>query len=120
VFSITGGKMATRLAYTLDSNALPYAKMLSIVSLNGRAGLVGADVELDKIQIDAKAIVEKSITLYGINQTTDHITSAINMLASKDVKVAGLFTDLSFSQVPEYLDRLAKGEEFIQLIVKTK
>ena len=120
VFALTGGKMATRLAYTLDANALQYSKVLSIVSSNGRAGLVGADVELDKIQIDASTIVEKSITLYGINQTTDHITSAINMLASKDVKVGNFITELSFTQVPDYLDKLVKGEEFIQLVVKSK
>ncbi|MBE5733154.1 MAG: hypothetical protein E7353_09045 [Clostridiales bacterium] len=117
VFSLTGGKMATRLAYTLDSNALPYAKMLSIVSTYGKAGLVGADVELDKIQIDAKTLVEKTITLYGINQTTDNITSAINMLASKDVKVSDFITDIPFTAVPEYLDKLKNGEEFIQLVV---
>ncbi len=118
VFSLTGGKMATRLAYTLDSSALPYSKMLSIVSTYGKAGLVGSDVELDKIQIDARSIVEKSITLYGINQTTDNITSAINMLAGKDVKVEGFVTAIPSSQVPEYLERLKNGEEFIQIVVK--
>ena len=117
VFSLTGGKMARRLAYTLDSNALPYSKLLSIVSTYGRAGLVGADVELDKIQIDAKAIVEKSITFYGINRTMDNITSAINMIASKDVKVNDFITEISFSEVPQYLDKLVNGEEFIQLVV---
>lgn len=120
VFSLTGGKMATRLAYTLDSNAMPYAKMLSIVSTYGNAGLVGADVELDKIQIDAKAIVEKSITLYGINRTTDNITSAINMLASKDVKVANFITEIPFTAVPEFLTKLKEGEDFIQIVVKGK
>jgi threonine dehydrogenase-like Zn-dependent dehydrogenase len=109
--------MATRLAYTLDTDALPYAKMLSIVSSYGKAGLVGSDVELDKIQIDAKALVEKTITLYGINQTTDNITGAINMLAGKDVKVSDFYTEIPFSAVPEYLQKLKDGEEFIQIVV---
>ncbi len=117
VFALTGGKMATRVAYTLDSNTLPYEKMLSIVSAYGRVGLVGSDVELDKIQIDARAIVEKTVTLYGINQTTDNITSAINMLAGKDVKVDNFITDIPFTAIPEYLDKLKNGEEFIQLVV---
>ena len=117
VFSLTGGKMATRLAYTLDTDAVPYAKMLSIVSSYGKAGLVGSDVELDKIQIDAKALVEKTITLYGINQTTDNITGAINMLAGKDVKVSDFYTEIPFSAVPEYLQKLKDGEEFIQIVV---
>lgn len=120
VFSLTGGKMATRLAYTLDANALPYDKMLSVVSAYGKVGLVGSDVELDKIQIDAKAVVEKAITLYGINQTTDNITSAINMLASKDVKVDDFITEIPFSAVPEYLEKLKNGEDFIQLVVVEK
>ncbi len=120
VFSLTGGKMATRLAYTLDSNALPYSKILSIVSTYGKAGLVGSDVELDKIQVDAKAIVEKSITLYGINQTIDNITSAINMLANNDVKVGNFITQIPFTAVPEYLEKLKNGEEFVQIVVTPK
>ncbi|MBO5223827.1 MAG: alcohol dehydrogenase catalytic domain-containing protein [Clostridia bacterium] len=120
VSSLTGGKKATRLAYTLDSSALSYDKVLSIVSNYGKAGFVGSDVELGKIRLDVQEMVEKSITLYGINQTTDNITSAINMLASKDVKVANFITEIPFTAVPEYLTKLKNGEDFIQLVVKGK
>lgn len=117
MFSITGGKMAKRIAYTLDADALPTSKILSIASTNGRIGFVGSDVELEKMQIDAKSIVEKSATIYGINQTSEHIVTAINMLASKDVKVDNFITKIGFDEVKEYLDKLASGEDFIQIIV---
>ena len=120
IYSITGGKMAKRVIYTLDSEAMSIDKSFELVSKNAQYAFAGTDPDLENITANLKPLFDNSVTLYSINSTSENITAAINMLANKKVDVSNLMTVIPFDSVKDYVDRIANGEDFIQLVVKNE
>ena len=120
VVAISGGKMASRVAFDLDGKSVDFNEVLPLVAKGGKIAFAGIDAETEKIEIDAKVALDKNASIFGISKTNENISSAINMLVNKQVNVSTLMQIISFEEVGEYVEKLSKNSDFLQLVVKLK
>ena len=120
VVAITGGKMASRVAFDLEGKSIDFNEVLPLVAKGGKVAFAGIDAETDKIELDAKLAIDKNASIFGISKTNENISSAINMLANKQVDVSTLMQIIGFEEVREYVEKLSSRDDFLQLVVKLK
>lgn len=101
VEEITGGRMCDFAVFTGDS--IPFANMARLVKENGVV-IVSGYSSHRKHQVDMSAILEKKLTVKGVADGIDEISSAINLLANKIIKIDGVITkSVYFEDVPEMM-----------------
>lgn len=120
VLAITGGKMASRVAFDLEGKSVQFDSVLSLVAKGGKVAFAGIDAETNKVELDVKQAIDKNASIFGINKTNENISSAINMLANKQVDVTTLMQIIDFEEVKEYVEKLTHSNDFLQIVVKLK
>ncbi|MDR3263814.1 MAG: zinc-binding dehydrogenase [Clostridiales bacterium] len=103
VLEITGGKMAENVVF--ESRArLPFYSALSLSGKKGRVALMGFNIFADKIDVNITPILKKQLTFTGINNGYNEISSAVNLLANKILKLQPLISHrIKFDDVPEVI-----------------
>lgn len=90
VISITGGNYADCSVFECKEGNSP-ANLFTLTKSGGRIGIVSAnDYVLTRCTFDIKAICKKQLSLIGINNGYKKISSAINLLANKAIKLQDL------------------------------
>ena len=101
VEEITGGRMCDFAVFTGDS--IPFANIARLVKENGVV-IVSGYSSHRKHQLDMNVILEKKLTVKGVADGIDEISSAINLLANKIIKIDGVITkSVYFEDVPEMM-----------------
>ena len=101
VEEITGGRMCDFAVFTGDS--IPFANIARLVKENGVV-IVSGYSSHKKHQLDMNVILEKKLTVKGVADGIDEISSAINLLANKIIKIDGVITkSVYFEDVPEMM-----------------
>ena len=87
--------------FTGDS--IPFANIARLVKENGVV-IVSGYSSHRKHQLDMNVILEKKLTVKGVADGIDEISSAINLLANKIIKIDGVITkSVYFEDVPEMM-----------------
>ena len=103
VEEITGGRMCDFAVFTGDS--IPFANMARLVKENGVV-IVSGYSSHRKHQLDMNVILDKKLTVKGVADGIDEMSSAINLLANKIIKIDGVITEtVYFEDVPEMLKK---------------
>lgn len=103
VEEITGGRMCDFAVFTGDS--IPFANMARLVKENGVV-IVSGYSSHRKHQLDMSVILDKKLTVKGVADGIDEMSSAINLLANKIIKIDGVITEtVYFEDVPEMLKK---------------
>ena len=103
VEEITGGRMCDFAVFTGDS--IPFANMARLVKENGVV-IVSGYSSHRKHQLDMSVILDKKLTVKGVADGIDEMSSAINLLANKIIKIDGVITEtVYFEDVPEILKK---------------
>lgn len=109
IFSITCGKMAETMAYTLLSGG-DIQRSFDCLSVCGRAAFVGFDDIDGKLYLDFMPLLKKSISVESVSSADDNYMSAINMLASKAVDVTPFIEKrVAFEDVGSALKEIAEN-----------
>ena len=95
VFSITCGKMAETMAYSLMSG-MPVKRAFDNLCCGGRMVFVGYKHMKSDLKADLAPALEKNLTIKMVSSCADNYYSAVNMLVSKAVSVDALVS----SRVP--------------------
>ena len=99
VEEITGGRMCDFAVFTGDS--IQFSNMARLVKENGVVILSGYSSH-NKHQFDMNVILDKKLTVKGVADGIDEMSSAINLLANKIIKIDGVITkEVYFEDVPE-------------------
>jgi L-gulonate 5-dehydrogenase len=99
VEEITGGRMCDFAVFTGDS--IPFANIARLVKENGVV-IVSGYSSHQKHQLDMNVILDKKLTVKGVADGIDEMSSAINLLANKIIKIDGVITEkVYFEDVPE-------------------
>ncbi|MCH5163750.1 MAG: alcohol dehydrogenase catalytic domain-containing protein [Clostridiales bacterium] len=93
VLSITGGRMSETVVH-VPQCGLPFDQILPLASQNGRVAVVGWEDTADINGVNAAPILNKQLTVMGINGSNNNFSAAINMLVNHTVKV-------DFDNLPE-------------------
>lgn len=103
VEEITGGRMCDFAVFTGDS--IPFANMARLVKENGVV-IVSGYSSHQTHQLDMKVILQKKLTVKGVADGIDEMSSAINLLANKIIKIDGVITEsVYFEDAPEMMKR---------------
>ena len=89
VFSITCGKMAETMAYTLMSG-MPIKRAFDNLCTGGRIAIVGYKHMKVDLKADLTPALERGITAYMVSSCAGNYLSAVNMLVSGAVEVEPL------------------------------
>lgn len=87
IFSITCGKMAETMAYTLLSD-VDISRSFDCLAVCGRAAFVGFDDIEGRLELDFMPLLKREISVESVSSAEDNYMSAVNMLASRAVDVA--------------------------------
>ena len=99
VEEITGGRMCEFSVFTGDG--IPFSNAARLVKEGGVVIISGYSSH-KKHQLDMDVVLEKKLTVKGVGDGYGEMSSAINLLANKIVKVDGLITKkVYFEDVPE-------------------
>ena len=103
VEEITGGRMCDFAVFTGDS--ISFGNMARLVKENGVV-IVSGYSSHQKHQLDMHVILDKKLTVKGVADGIDEMSSAINLLANKIIKIDGVITEsVYFEDVPEMIGR---------------
>ena len=103
VEEITGGRMCDFAVFTGDS--IPFANIARLVKENGVV-IVSGYSSHKKHQLDMNVILDKKLTVKGVADGIDEMSSAINLLANKIIKLDGIITEeVYFEDVPEMIKK---------------
>lgn len=118
IVEITSGAMADKLIIDTDATPDITEDILKFVSLNAKVGFIGFDTTIDKINIDISNVMNKRLSVFGINDGIGEIDPAINMLATGIIKTDNLVEKIyDISQVQDaFLDISSKKTRFKTII----
>ncbi len=103
VEEITGGRMCEFAVFTGDSVA--FANIARLVKENGVV-IVSGYSSHKKHQLDMNIILEKKLTVKGVAHGYGEMSSAINLLANKIIKIDGVITEkVYFEDVPAMIEK---------------
>ncbi len=119
IFSLTGGRMAETAVY-LANTKMPLNKTLSLVSRGGKAAFAGWGNFEDDMNIPLAPLINKQVSVFGVNNGSKFMASAINMLANKSVKVAQLISkEIAFDEVEGALKEMSESpDKYMKVLVK--
>ena len=118
VFSITCGKMAETMVYTLLSGMTVRRSFENLVR-GGRAAFVGfGNMDAD-LSADLMPALEKEIVIYMVSSAGDNYYSAVNILVSNAVDVTSLVSHrIEFDKIGKAIAEVADNEKkYIALLV---
>lgn len=112
--SITGGRMADVTIYSV-SDSCSIANIYNYTRNKGKLGIVCKNkLNSNKITLDIKGIYKKELTVVGVNNGHKYITSAINLLANKQLKLSNLIEkEGKFSDMPDVFIEAVKSQEIV-------
>ncbi len=93
VLTITGGKMSETVVH-IPQCGLPLNQALLLAGRNGRVAIAGWENSVELNGINVTPILNKQLTVMGVNGSNNNFPSAINMLVNKTVQV-------DFDKMPE-------------------
>lgn len=93
IMTITGGRMSETIAH-LPHSEFPFNQSLALAGQNGRVAVVGWENIVDLSGVNITPILNKQLTVTGINGSNNNFSAAINMLVNHTVQV-------DFDQLPE-------------------
>lgn len=92
IFSITGGRMAENVAFSVDST-LPLFQSFDYTAKNGHFAIFGyPNTGIDLVTANLNNVFFNQISLYMVNSTGKNISSAINILANKAINLTGFLS----------------------------
>ncbi|MBE5730856.1 MAG: hypothetical protein E7350_02770 [Clostridiales bacterium] len=110
VLTLTGGRMS-QMAVHLHSSALPINQTLALVGKSGRVAIAGWENSVNLSGMDGEQILDKQLTVVGINGSNNNFPAAINMMVNHTVK-------MDFENLPEVnfadLGELFKSQKRIE------
>ncbi len=107
IFSITCGKMAETMAYTLLSG-IEVQRSFDCISKYGRSAFVGLDDLSDDLSFNFMPLLRNSVSVESVSSAEDNYLSAVNMLASKSVEVTPFITKrVIFEEAGEAVKEIA-------------
>ncbi len=86
VMTITGGRMSETVVH-IPQCGLPLNQALLLAAKNGRVALAGWENTTELNGINVSPILNRQLTVTGINGSNNNFPSAINMLVNKTVQV---------------------------------
>lgn len=115
---ITSGKKIDKLIINTDAFEDLDPDVLNIMAENSSIALVGYNKSLPEMNVNISQLVEKKISIYGINDGQNELEPAINYLATGIIKVDSLVDHTyMFNEVPEvFYDLSSKRLRFKTLI----
>jgi threonine dehydrogenase-like Zn-dependent dehydrogenase len=118
VFSITCGKMAETMVYTLLSGMTVRRSFENLVR-GGRAAFVGFENMDADLNADLMPALEKEIVIYMVSSAGDNYYSAVNILVSNAVDVTSLVSHrIEFDKIGQAIAEVADNEKkYIALLV---
>ncbi len=93
VMTITGGRMSETVVH-IPQCGLPLNQALLLAARNGRVAITGWENTAELSGINVEPILNRQLTVTGINGSNNNFPSAINMLVNKTVQV-------DFDKMPE-------------------
>lgn len=120
VFSITCGKMAETMVFTLLSGMTPRRCFENLVK-GGRAAFVGFENMDGDLTVDLMSALGKEIVIHAVSSAGDNYYSAVNMLVSSAVNVTALVSQrITFDKIGQAIAEVADNEKkYIALLVDT-
>ncbi len=108
VFSITCGKMAETMVFSLGAG-FPVKRSFEMLASGGRAAFVGyEDIDCD-LSVDLSVALEKNVVIHMVSDAGNNYHSAINMLVSKAIDVLPLVSKhVPFDEVGRVIEEVAK------------
>ena len=109
VFSITCGKMAETMAYSLMSG-MPVKRAFDNLCCGGRMVFVGYKHMKSDLKADLAPALEKNLTVKMVSSCADNYYSAVNMLVSKAVSVDALVSSrVPFEKADEAIREISES-----------
>ncbi|MCQ2603027.1 MAG: zinc-binding dehydrogenase [Clostridia bacterium] len=117
VEEITSGRMCEFSIYAGEN--LPFGNTLRLVKDGGVIIIAGYSSSA-KHQLDLGIVLEKELTVKGVNNGVGHISSAINLLANKIVKTDGFISkQIYFDEFPQAVEEIIKYPyQFNKILIK--
>ena len=121
VYSITCGKMAETMAYTLMSG-MPVKRAFENLCYGGRMVFVGYEHMKADLKADLTDALIREITIYTVSQSRSNYYSAVNMLVSNAVSVEQLISRrVPFERADEAIKEVSESVmKDIAVLVETK
>lgn len=118
IFSVTGGRMVEAAAYML-AGEMRFQQCFDYVAKGGRIAMVGWDMTIADVPANLATVVDKGLSIVGVNGPGKSMSSAINMLANKTVSVEKLASrEIKLDEVGTYLDEIKENPgKYIKVIV---
>ncbi len=99
VFMITAGKLADAALF-LDDGVLSPDATASLIKRFGKIAFTDNEVSIYNQRMDISPIINKQLSVYGITGGSRHISTAINMLATKRISSSAIdFKEIEFNEV---------------------
>ena len=119
IFTITGGKMAEAVAY-INLAHMAFGRSLDYAAKGGRVALVGWSDVADDLSGEFGAILNKQLTVLGVNNGARTFPSAINLLATSTIDVSRLVShEVAFADVEKSVREHAENmSRFMKAVVK--
>lgn len=106
VEEITGGRMCEFSVYA--GEGIPFGNTVRLVKNQGVVLIAGYSTR-SKHQLDMEFVLDKKLTIKGVGDGHNEMSSAINLLANKIVKTDGLISKtVDFDEVPAMIKECAK------------
>lgn len=93
ILALTGGRMSETVVH-IPQSGLPLNQMLSLAGRNGRVAIVGWENANELSGVNVSPILNKQLSVMGINGSNNNFPSAINLLVNHTIKV-------DFERLPE-------------------
>ena len=118
VLEITAGALANYIVVDVDTFPEIEYDLLKFAAVDAKIALAGFNTSTEKSKIDISYVVEKRLTIYGINDGIGQIATAINMLATDVINVDGLVEKVyNFDEAEKaFIDLEANTHRFKTLI----
>lgn len=99
VFMITAGKLADAAIF-LDDGVLSPDATLSLIKRLGKIAFTDNEMSFCDQKLDISPIMNKQLSLYGVTGGIRHISTAINMLATKRISLSVIdMREIEFDEV---------------------
>lgn len=112
IFNITGGRMGENVIY-VARGAVPLSQSMMFAGNNGRVAIVGWKRTVGLSAVNISPVIDKKLTIVGVCGSNDNFSKAINLLATKAIKVDFEIPEVNFEQADKAFKEFRDSAGFI-------
>lgn len=112
IFNITGGRMGENVVY-VARGAVPLSQSMMFAGNNGKVAIVGWKKTVGLSDVNISAVIDKKLTIVGVCGSNDNFPKAINLLATKAIKVDFDIPEVKFEQADKVFKEFGDSDGFV-------